>query len=92
MKFPKWFLSRLPRRSRTLSADERELGVCLLDIGAHSSDMVVFFEGAVAHTASVPVGGNHFTNDLAVGLQMPVAQAEELKRQYGTCCRHRGSA
>ncbi len=69
----------------TLSADERELGVCLLDIGAHSSDLVVFFEGAVAHTASVPVGGAHFTNDLAVGLQMPVAQAEDLKRQYGHC-------
>jgi cell division protein FtsA len=57
--------------------------VCLLDIGAHSSDLVVFFEGAVAHTASIPIGGHHFTNDLAVGLQMPVAQAEELKRQYG---------
>jgi len=67
----------------TLSADERELGVCLLDIGAHSSDLAVFFEGAVAHTASIPIGGMHFTNDLAVGLQMPVAQAEELKRQYG---------
>jgi cell division protein FtsA len=66
-----------------LSADERELGVCLLDIGAHSSDLVVFFEGAVAHTASVPIGGQHFTNDLAVGLQMPVAQAEELKLEYG---------
>ncbi|MDE3186296.1 MAG: cell division protein FtsA [Acidobacteriota bacterium] len=69
----------------TLSADERELGVCLLDIGAHSSDLVVFFEGAVAHTASVPVGGAHFTNDLAVGLQMTVAQAEDLKRQFGHC-------
>jgi cell division protein FtsA len=67
----------------TLSADERELGVCLLDIGAHSSGLAVFFEGAVAHTASVPIGGAHFTNDLAVGLQMPVAQAEEIKRQYG---------
>ena len=67
----------------TLSADERELGVCLLDIGAHSSDMAVFFEGAVAYTASVPIGGAHFTNDLAIGLQMPMAQAEELKRQYG---------
>jgi cell division protein FtsA len=66
-----------------LSADERELGVCLLDIGAHSSDLAVFFEGAVVHTASIPIGGAHFTNDLAVGLQMPVAQAEELKRQYG---------
>jgi cell division protein FtsA len=67
----------------TLSADERELGVCLLDIGAHSSDLVVFFEGAVAHTSSVPIGGAHFTNDLAIGLQMPVTQAEEIKRQYG---------
>ncbi len=69
----------------TLSADERELGVCILDIGAHSSDLAVFFEGAVAHTASVPIGGAHFTNDLAIGLQMPVAQAEELKKQYGNC-------
>jgi len=76
-------LESIAAAESTLSADERELGVCLLDIGAHSSDLVVFFEGAVAHTASVPVGGNHFTNDLAVGLQMPTTQAEELKRQYG---------
>ena len=67
----------------TLSADERELGVALIDIGAHSTDIAVFFEGAVAHTGSVPIGGAHFTNDLAIGLQMPVAQAEELKKQYG---------
>jgi len=78
-------LESIASAEATLSADERELGVCLLDIGAHSSDLVVFFEGAVAHTASVPVGGQHFTNDLAVGLQMPVVQAEELKRQYGHC-------
>ncbi len=67
----------------TLSADERELGVCLLDIGAHSSEIAVFFEGAVAYTASVPIGGAHFTNDLAIGLQMPLAAAEELKRIHG---------
>jgi cell division protein FtsA len=67
----------------TLSADERELGVCLLDIGAHSSELVVFFEGAVAYIASVPIGGMHFTNDLAVGLQISLAQAEELKCKYG---------
>jgi len=76
-------LESIAAAESTLSADERELGVCLLDIGAHSSDLVVFFEGGVVHTASVPVGGNHFTNDLAVGLQMSTAQAEELKRQYG---------
>jgi cell division protein FtsA len=76
-------LEAIASAEATLSADERELGVCLLDIGAHSSDLVVFFEGAVAHTASVPIGGAHFTNDLAIGLQMPLAQAEELKCQYG---------
>jgi cell division protein FtsA len=67
----------------TLSADERELGVAIIDIGAHSTDIAVFFEGAVAHTGSVPIGGAHFTNDLAIGLQMPLGQAEELKKQYG---------
>ncbi|MGA2047233.1 MAG: cell division protein FtsA [Terracidiphilus sp.] len=76
-------LESIASAEATLSADERELGVCLLDIGAHSSDLAVFFEGAVAHTASVPIGGMHFTNDLAMGLQMPLLQAEELKRQYG---------
>jgi len=76
-------LESIASAEATLTADERELGVCLLDIGCHSSDLVVFFEGAVAYTASVPIGGQHFTNDLAVGLQVPVAQAEELKLQYG---------
>jgi cell division protein FtsA len=67
----------------TLTADERELGVCVLDIGAHSTELVVFFEGAVAHTGSIPFGGQHFTNDLAVVLQMSVAHAEQLKLRYG---------
>ena len=78
-------LESIAAAEATLSADERELGVCLLDIGAHSSDLIVFFEGAVVHTGSVPVGGAHFTNDLAVGLQMPTAQAEDLKCQFGHC-------
>jgi cell division protein FtsA len=76
-------LESIAAAEATLTADERELGVCLLNIGAHSSEVAVFFEGAVAHTASVPIGGQHFTNDLAVGLQVPLAQAEELKRLYG---------
>lgn len=78
-------LESISAAESTLSADERELGVCLLDIGAQSCEIAVFFEGAVAHTGSVPVGGAHFTNDLAVGLQMPLAEAEQLKRQYGHC-------
>jgi cell division protein FtsA len=69
----------------TVSADERELGACLLDIGASSTELVVFFEGAVAHTAVVPVGGEHFTNDLAVGLHVSVQEAEALKLEYGHC-------
>ena len=76
-------LESIAAAEAVLSADERELGVCLLDIGCHSSDLVVFFEGAVVHTGSVPIGGQHFTNDLAVGLKMPVALAEELKCRYG---------
>jgi len=67
----------------TLTADDREFGVCLLNIGCHSSDLVVYFEGAVVHTASIPIGGQHFTNDLAIGLQIPVTMAEELKRRHG---------
>lgn len=68
-----------------LSADERDLGVCLADIGSTSTEMVVFFEGAVAHTAVLPIGGDHFTNDLAVGLHVGVEEAEHLKRTYGNC-------
>ena len=66
-----------------LRADERELGVCLADIGAGSTDAIVFYEGAVAHTAVVPIGGDHFTNDVAVGLRTPLAEAEKIKRLFG---------
>jgi cell division protein FtsA len=68
-----------------LSADERELGVCVADIGASTTELAVFFEGSIAHTAVLPIGGDHFTNDLAVGLHVSVEEAEELKRIYGNC-------
>jgi cell division protein FtsA len=68
-----------------LSADERELGVCVADIGASTTELAVFFEGSIAHTAVLPIGGDHFTNDLAVGLHVTVEEAEELKRTYGNC-------
>lgn len=67
----------------TLSADERELGVCLLDIGAGSTEVIVYFEGAVQHTGVIPIGGDHFTNDLAVGLHVTPPEAEWLKCNYG---------
>jgi cell division protein FtsA len=68
-----------------LSADERELGVCVVDIGSSTTELAVFFEGSVAHTAVLPIGGDHFTNDLAVGLHVSVEEAEHLKRAYGNC-------
>jgi cell division protein FtsA len=67
----------------TLTADERELGVCLLDIGASTTELVVLFEGSVAHTSVVPIGGDHFTNDLAVGLHATAPEADWLKVNYG---------
>lgn len=67
----------------TVKADERELGVCLLDIGAGSTDLVVFHEGSVAHSGVVPIGGDHFTNDVAVGMRTPLAEAERIKKLFG---------
>lgn len=67
----------------TLSADEREMGVCLIDIGAGSTEVIVYFEGAVQHTAVLPIGGDHFTNDLAIGLRVSPQEAEWLKCNYG---------
>ena len=66
-----------------LRPDERELGVCLADIGAGSTDLVVYYEGAVVHTGVVPIGGDHFTNDLAVGLRTPILAAQKIKKSFG---------
>jgi cell division protein FtsA len=66
-----------------LRSDERELGVCLADLGAGSTSLVVFHEAAVAHTAVIPIGGDHFTSDLSVVLCPPVAEAERIKKLYG---------
>jgi cell division protein FtsA len=66
-----------------LRSDERELGVCLADIGAGSTDLIVLYEGAVQHTGYVPVGGDHFSNDVAVGLRTPLGAADTIKRQFG---------
>ena len=66
-----------------LRSDERELGVCLADIGAGSTSVIVIQEGAVAHSAVLPVGGDHFTSDLSVGLCTPILQAEKIKKLFG---------
>jgi cell division protein FtsA len=66
-----------------LKGDERELGVCLADIGAGSTEVIVYYEGAVTHTCVIPIGGDHFTSDVAVGLRTPLADAEKIKRLFG---------
>src|SRR5258706_9251804 len=66
----------------TVKADERELGVCLLDIGAGSTDLVVFHEGTVAHSGVVPIGGDHFTHDVAVGMRTPLADAQRIQKLF----------
>ena len=66
-----------------LQTDERELGVCLADIGAGSTDLIVFYEGVVIHSGAVPVGGDHFTNDVAVGFRTPIPDAENIKKMFG---------
>src|SRR5436853_3833757 len=66
-----------------LRSDERELGVCLADIGAGSTELIVFQQGAVAYTGVIPVGGDHFTSDLSVGLCTPLSEAEKIKKIFG---------
>src|SRR5271167_744811 len=66
-----------------LQTDERELGVCLADIGAGSTDLIVYYEGVVIHTGAVPIGGDHFTNDVAVGFRTPIPDAENIKKMFG---------
>lgn len=64
-----------------LTQDERELGCCLLDIGGGTTELIGYTGGVVRHTSAVPVGGDHFTNDLAVGLRTPIPEAEKIKRE-----------
>lgn len=66
-----------------LTADERELGVALIEIGGGTTDLIIFQGGVVRHTAVVAVGGEHFTNDIAVGLRTPIPEAEKMKKAWG---------
>jgi cell division protein FtsA len=71
-----------------LTQDERELGCCLLDVGGGTTELIAYSGGCVRHTAAIPVGGDHFTNDLAVGLRTPIPEAEKIKREHA--CVFRG--
>ncbi len=76
-------LEQLASSEATICADEKELGTVLVDIGGGTSDLVIFVNGSVVHTAVLGLGGDHFTNDISVGLRTPVAEAEAIKRRYG---------
>ncbi|MCC5859179.1 MAG: cell division protein FtsA [Ectothiorhodospiraceae bacterium] len=75
-------LEQLASSYSVLTDDEKELGVCLVDIGGGTTDIAVFTEGAIRHTAVIPIAGDQVTNDIAVALRTPTQHAEEIKVKY----------
>src|SRR3989338_5747058 len=75
-----------------LTEDEQELGVCLVDIGGGTTDIAIFREGAIRHTAVVPIAGDQVNNDIAVALRTPTQEAEELKLRHGCSLRQLADA
>jgi cell division protein FtsA len=76
-------LQPLASSEAVLTDDERELGVAMVDLGGGTTDLAIFAEGSVMHTAVIPVGGDHFTNDIAIGLKTARPDAEHIKTQFG---------
>ena len=76
-------LEQLASSYAVLSDDEKELGVCLVDIGGGTTDIAVFTEGSIRHTAVIPIAGDQVTNDIAFVLRTPTVHAEEIKIRYG---------
>lgn len=76
-------LGQLAAAKAVISHDERNLGVCVIDMGGGACQSLYFSNGSVAHSSVTPVGGQHFTHDIAVGLRTPQFAAEELKKKYG---------
>jgi cell division protein FtsA len=76
-------LEQLASSMSVLTDDEKELGVCLVDIGGGTTDISVYTEGAIRHTAVIPIAGDQVTNDIAVALRTPTPNAEEIKKKYG---------
>ncbi|MFP4015659.1 MAG: cell division protein FtsA [Halanaerobiales bacterium] len=76
-------LEPLASSESVLTTDEKELGVALIDMGGGTTDLVVFHEGSICYSSVLPVGGNHVSNDIAVGLRTPITEAEKVKITYG---------
>src|SRR5881296_3373559 len=75
-------LEPLASAEAVLAEEEKELGVALVDVGGGTTDLAIFVSGAIQHTSVIPLGGNHLTNDIAVGLRTPLQEAERIKIQY----------
>jgi len=75
-------LEQLSSANAVLSEDEKELGVCLVDIGGGTTDIAIFTEGSIRHTAVIPIAGDQVTNDIAVALRTPTQHAEDIKIKY----------
>jgi len=75
-------LEQLASCNSVLTEDEKELGVCLIDMGGGTTDIAIFVEGAIKHTAVIPIAGDQVTNDIAVALRTPTVNAEDIKRRY----------
>ncbi len=76
-------LEQLAASEAVLTSDEKELGVALVDVGGGTTDFAIFEKGSLWHTGVVALGGDHFTNDIAVGLRTPIPEAEKTKRRSG---------
>ena len=75
-------LEQLASSYSVLTEDEKELGVCMVDIGGGTTDIAIFTEGAIRHTAVIPIAGDQVTNDIAMALRTPTQHAEEIKIRY----------
>jgi len=76
-------LEQLASSYAVLTDDEKELGVCLVDIGGGTTDIAIFTEGSIRHTAVIPIAGDQVTNDIAVALRIPTQNAEDIKIKHG---------
>lgn len=77
------FLNQIATATSTLTPDEQELGVGLIDIGGGTTEIAIFERGSLWYTSIIPIGGDNFTNDIAVGLRTPIPEAEKIKKKYG---------
>lgn len=78
-------LEQLASSHAVLTEDEKELGVCLVDIGGGTTDIAIFTDGCIRHTSVIPIAGDHVTNDVAVALRTPTQYAEQIKIKHGSC-------